>query len=135
MKISQIAREAGVTQDTVRHYVALGLLKPERNPGNGYQVFSASDRHRLGFIREARSLGFRLDDIRKMFVDAANADSPCPRVRAMMAERIAETRRRIAELSALCERMEQAMADWEGMPDAVPNGREVCRLIESRIHS
>lgn len=133
MKISEIARKAEVSTDTVRHYVALGLLIPDRNPENGYQVFSKKDLSQLRFIREARVLGFRLEDIRMIFADAEKASSPCPRVRSLLTERLRETRRRIAELTQLCERMEKAMTDWQNIPDCVPDGDAVCRLIESRM--
>ena len=133
MKISDLAGQADVTVDTVRHYVALGLLKPRRNPGNGYQEFSPKDLARLRFIRGARELGFRLEDIQAIFADAECGQSPCPRVRDLMAERLAETRRRIDKLTLLCERMEGAMEEWRNTPDSVPDGHSVCRLIESRL--
>ncbi len=133
MKISEMAKRVGVTTETVRHYVDSGLLNPGRDPHNGYQVFHDADLSRLQFIREARQLGFRLDDIRAIFEDADESHSPCPRVRELMAQRLAETRARIAELTELCERMEKAMDEWRRMPDSVPDGHSVCRLIESRI--
>ncbi len=133
MKISEIARKADVSTDTVRHYVALGLLTPTRNPDNGYQLFSKRDFSRLRFIREAQSLGFRLEEIQSMFADAKKESSPCPRVRQLITGRLAETRRKIEELTSLCERMEQAMADWQRIPDCVPDGDDVCHLIESRM--
>lgn len=133
MKMSEIARQAGVTPDAVRHYVDIGLLAPVRNPANGYQVFSAGDLSRLHFIRCARTLGFRLADIREIFEEAGKGRSPCPRVRELMAERITETRRQIDELSALCARMETAMSEWRNMHDSTPDGHSVCRLIESRF--
>ena len=39
---------------------------------------------------------------------------------------------RIAELQALCDRMESTMESWREMPDRSPNGTSVCHLIESQ---
>ena len=50
-----------------------------------------------------------------------------------MRKHIDETRDTIRELSALCDRMESSMAEWDAMPDSVPTGQSVCRLIESQI--
>lgn len=133
MKISQLSRTVGVTRDTIRHYVDLGLLTPRRDPDNGYQIFDRAALSRLQFIRAARQLGFHLDDIRAIFADAEGDDSPCPRVRELLAQRIADTRRTITELTALCDRMEHTLAEWETMPDSTPNGHSVCKLIESRL--
>lgn len=57
MKISELAKAAGTSKDTVRHYVELGLLQPGRNPENGYQVFDGVALGRLNFIKTARGLG------------------------------------------------------------------------------
>jgi len=131
MKIGELATAAGVTRDTIRHYLALGLIHARRNPDNGYQIFDASVLARLRFIRTARELGFHLGDIKQIFADADNHKSPCPRVRDLMEQRIAETRDTIARLTALCDRMEKAVAQWRMLPDSVPDGLSVCRLIEA----
>jgi|TARA_R110001592_G_scaffold265020_2_gene530560 DNA-binding transcriptional MerR regulator len=133
MKISQLASKAGVTKDTVRHYVSIGLLSPDRDKSNGYQIFGNQALSRLRFIKTARQLGFHLDDIQRIFSDADHAHSPCPKVREMMQQRILETRKTIEELTSLCDRMEASMAEWESMPDSTPDGHSVCRLIESQI--
>ncbi len=133
MKISEIARRADVSKDTVRHYVSLGLLQPSRDVGNSYQVFGTDSLARLLFIRTARQLGFRLDDIRQIFQDAGQLQSPCPRVRELMQKHIEETRETIRELTLACARMESTLAEWDSMADSTPNGHSICRLIESQI--
>jgi hypothetical protein len=52
-------------------------------------------------------------------------------VRQIIERRIGENRRRLEELNALQQRMEQALAKWRTMPDGVPDGDRVCELIES----
>lgn len=135
MKISQLASKAGVTKDAIRHYVSLGLLCPDRDKHNGYQIFGVQALSRLLFIKTARQLGFHLEDIQRIFSDADHAHSPCPGVREMMQLRILETRKTIEELTALCNRMEASMTEWGNMPDSTPDGSSVCRLIESQIDS
>ena len=133
MKISELASRVSVTRDTIRHYVSMGLLVPERDPANGYQIFGVESLSRLQFIKTARQLGFGLGDIQQIFRDAEGGSSPCPRVRDLMRQRIAETRQTICELSVLCDRMESSVADWDSLPDCVPTGQSVCRLIESQM--
>jgi len=133
MKVSELAKRAGVTKDTIRHYVAIGLLDASRDPDNGYQIFTERALSRLQFIKTARQLGLRLDDIQAIFADAAHDHSPCPRVRELIADRIQETRKTIQELSLLCDRMESSMEAWQDMPDGEPDGHSICRLIESQM--
>lgn len=133
MKIGEIAMAAGVSKDTVRHYVELSLLSPDKNPDNGYQMFSQKSLNRLRFIKAARELGLHLADIQLIFADAEETHSPCPRVRDLLLERLRETQERIAELTRLHDRMSRAVQQWEAMPNSEPNGHSVCKLIESQI--
>ena len=41
MTVSELARLAGVTADTVRHYTRSGLLVPIRDESNGYNCYSS----------------------------------------------------------------------------------------------
>ncbi|MDR5867139.1 MerR family transcriptional regulator [Halomonas koreensis] len=131
MKVSELARQAGVTAETVRHYTREGLLRPERHPDNGYQLYDQHELHRLRFIQRARTLGFGVAEIREILEHADQGDSPCPMVRDLLAERLPRIRERIAELEALAERMERALDAWAEMPDGTPDGHSLCRLIES----
>ncbi|PRY70805.1 MerR family transcriptional regulator [Halomonas ventosae] len=131
MKVSELARLAGVTAETVRHYTREGLLHPERHPENGYQLFGQGDLDRLRFIQRARTLGFGVAEIRDILDHADHGDSPCPMVRDLLASRLPQIRERIRELQSLASRMEQALTAWEEMPDGTPDGHSLCRLIES----
>ncbi|WP_280540722.1 MerR family transcriptional regulator [Chromohalobacter sp. 11-W] len=131
MKVSDLARAAGVTGETVRHYTREGLLHPQRDPDNGYQLYDADDLNRLRFIQRARTLGFSLREVREILEHADHGDSPCPMVRDLLAERLPEIQSRIRELQALATRMENALTTWRDMPDGTPDGHSLCRLIES----
>jgi MerR family copper efflux transcriptional regulator len=66
MLISEFARAAGLTSDTVRFYVRRGLLKPlagKKGGSNPYQVFTAEHVEMARAIRMAQSLGFSLREI------------------------------------------------------------------------
>lgn len=131
MKVSELAREAGVTAETVRHYTRESLLQPTRDPSNDYQIYTLSDLERLRFIQRARTLGFSVVEIREILEQADHGDSPCPLVRDLLASRLPEIHQRITELQALAARMEQALETWAKMPDGTPDGHSLCRLIES----
>jgi DNA-binding transcriptional MerR regulator len=131
MKVSELARRAEVTAETVRHYTREGLLHPQRDPDNGYQLFDQTDLERLRFIQRARTLGFSVAEIGDILAHADQGDSPCPMVRDLLASRLPQIRARIRELEALASRMEQALDAWAEMPDGTPDGHSLCRLIES----
>ncbi len=130
MKVSELARQAGVSADTVRHYTRIGLLKPKRNPDNGYQIYDQVALKHLRFIQQARLLGFSLNEIELIVHHEHSGTSPCPMVRTLMTRHLPKVRAQIAELQQQMMRMERAMAAWEEMPDAVPDGDAICPLIE-----
>jgi len=131
MYVTELARKTGISPDTVRYYSKTAMLNPRRNEDNGYQVYGNSDVRRLRFIRAAKSLGYTLSDIREIFADAEHGQSPCPRARALIERHIKETEARLAELTTLHEKMQQALKAWECMEDSEPTGESVCALIET----
>ena len=61
--IQDIARLAGTTSRTLRHYGELGLLSPSRIGGNGYRYYDADALARLQRILLLRELGLGLPAI------------------------------------------------------------------------
>ncbi len=132
MKVNDLAKAAGVSAETVRHYARQGLIQAKKDPANGYRFFPTSDVQRLKFIKAAQRLGLSLQDIRRIFADANKGESPCPRVRHMIAQRIEESAEQIRELQKVRRRMQRALKEWDRMSDGTPDGHSICRLIESQ---
>jgi DNA-binding transcriptional MerR regulator len=126
-----LAKRANVPIYTIRHYTKIGLLKPVRNPGNGYKFYQFSDATRLRFILAAKNLGFTLTEISHILDEAQNGNSPCPLVRDIIKLRIEENQRKIKELKQMQKKMESAFGGWSKMQNSMPNGESVCHLIES----
>ena len=64
MNISQLAKTAGVSTDTVRYYEKQGLLQAPTRQDNGYRSYTAAHIEAIRFVRGAQSLGFSLAEIR-----------------------------------------------------------------------
>ena len=75
MKVSQVARNLGVSPDTIRYYTRIGLLHPNYS-SNGYKSYSAKDVSRLRFVLRAKMLGFSLADIKSIFEISERGDLP-----------------------------------------------------------
>ncbi|TSD93957.1 MerR family transcriptional regulator [Skermania sp. ID1734] len=98
LRISELASRSGVPVRTLRYYETIGLVRPQRDP-NGYRRYGSDDVERLGFVAGAKRLGLRLDEIAELL--ALRTDG-CAAVRdrleAVVAARLAESRRSIVEL-------------------------------------
>lgn len=130
MTVKELSRVTDVTADAIRYYARIGLLHPERNESNGYRRFARTDVIRLKFIQRAKTLGYKLDEIREILAASEHGDSPCPLARELIARRIKENRKALDEALILQKRMENAMAQWRELPDGVPVGDSICILIE-----
>ncbi len=131
MTAGVLAKKTDVPIYTVRHYTRIGLLKPSRNPGNGYKVYQFSDTTRLRFIIAAKDLGFTLAEITHILDEAKHGNSPCPMVREIVEQRIEENKKKIREMQKLQKKMEKSLDTWTEMENSMPNGDSVCHLIES----
>jgi DNA-binding transcriptional MerR regulator len=83
------------------------------------------------FIRMAKHLGFTLNEIKQITWHADTGESPCDDVRKIIQHRIKENRARIEEMSKLQARMEEALQQWQLMPNGTPDGNSICHLIEA----
>lgn len=99
--IGDLSRETGVKIPTIRYYESIGLMpEPPRTAGNR-RLYGRAHLERLGFIRQARDLGFSIEAIATLIQLAGHPDSPCADVDRLAREHRAEIRRKIRQLEAL----------------------------------
>ena len=85
LTIGELARQTGVSVETIRFYEHEGLLvKPERPPGS-IRTYPHEAIERLSFVHEAKEVGFTLREIRDLIAlrDDPQADAAAVRGRAM----------------------------------------------------
>jgi len=126
----ELARLAGVSPDTLRHYERIGVLPPPPRSPAGYRRYPASALDRVRLIRRALSIGFSLDELRRVLQVRDRGGAPCRKVRDLAATKLAELELRIAEFQALRDRLRAILADWDARLDGMSDGRPA-RLLES----
>ena len=65
-RITQLAREFGLSRSTLLYYDQIGLLPPSGRSEAGYRSYSLSDRERLATICSYRQAGLGIEDIRRL---------------------------------------------------------------------
>lgn len=74
-QIGEFSRLGSVTIDTLRHYDALGLLKPAKvDPSTGYRYYSAKQLQPLNQILALKEVGFSLEEITRILRDNLTTD-------------------------------------------------------------
>lgn len=103
LRIGEVSRRAGVTEQTVRYYERLGLLRPERRSSSGYRLYGDAELGRLRFIRRARAIGISLEEIRTLLPVAERGECGPLRqdVLGLLDGKLVEARRLVHELERL----------------------------------
>jgi DNA-binding transcriptional MerR regulator len=101
MKIGEVAREAGVTVDTVRFYERVGVLPaPERRP-SGYRIYEPATIERIKLTRELQAIGFSLTDVVDALAAHDAGGATCESERWRLQAVLDRVDGKLAELTAL----------------------------------
>jgi MerR family transcriptional regulator, mercuric resistance operon regulatory protein len=124
LQIGELSRRTGCNIETIRYYERIGLISAPPRRGR-YRSYGARDVERLSFVRRARELGFKLDEVRALLALATDDPAACAEARDLAAAHLVDVRARIADL----RRMERVLADSVKACEA---GREPgCPLIQT----
>jgi Cu(I)-responsive transcriptional regulator len=124
LTIGRAARASGVSAKRIRHYEAIGLLRPAERTEAGYRLYTPADLHELRFIASARALGFSIAKIAELLDLWRNRERASADVKALALEQAAMLRGRIAELEAMAGTLETLAARCEG------GARPDCPILE-----
>ena len=113
MNIGEVSRASGLPAKTIRYYEDIDLVRPARG-ANGYRDFSEQDTHKLAFLGRSRSLGFTIEDCRKLLSLYEDRDRASADVKALASEHLDRITRKIEELQALKSTIETLVACCHG---------------------
>ena len=124
MLISQFATATGLPVDTVRFYIAKGLLRPERSVKGGsnpYQIFNEQDVTTARMIRLQQTLGYSLAEILALNAEYRAGEHSPERTLEVLQSQIARLEERKAALETALSFL-RGKVDWikAGKPEAAP---------------
>lgn len=128
LRPGRLARLAGVSTDTLRHYERKGLLTPRRS-SNGYREYGPAALARVRLVRQWLSMGFTLDELARIVQIRERGGAPCRQVRALAAEKLKSTEAQIHDLSKLRDHLRTLLGDWDARLALTPKG-EPARLLD-----
>lgn len=86
--IGQVAKQTGVSVETIRYYEKEGLMEVPERKNNGYRLFKEQTIDRLSFIQQAKELGFSLREIGELLSIKADANMVCSDVKQLAQEKL-----------------------------------------------
>lgn len=102
LTIGKLAKQAGVSSETIRYYQRIGLLRiPETT--QSYRYYQDCDLERLLFIKRAKQAGLQLSEIAELLALDGLQDKQ--RVRDVIKKRLHEIQQRMDELKHLQHRL------------------------------
>ncbi len=114
MNIGAAAAASGVTARMIRHYEAIGLLRPAQRRANDYRDYGERDVHELKFIRRGRRLGFSMDEIGVLLALWRDRARPSREVRRIAETHVVELEARIAEMQAMAKTLRELVHKCHG---------------------
>jgi len=129
--IGQLAASAGIKPDSVRFYERSELLPKPKRSAAGYRVYDQAAVSRLRFIKKAQSLGFTLDEVRRILSLQGQGGATCRSVLAIATATLQETEIKLRELQKFHTSLAANVKRWKKLPAGRKCAAEFCDLIES----
>jgi DNA-binding transcriptional MerR regulator len=108
MKIGEVAKDSGVTVDTVRFYERVGVLPPPARTESGYRDYEPDAVERIRLTRELQAIGFTLAESVDALAAHDAGGATCESERWRLEAVLNRVDAKIAELTALRGRIVEA---------------------------
>ena len=125
MKVSELARAAGINPQTVRYYEREGLLDEPVRTTSGYRDYDRSAVIRLRFICEAKQIGFTLREIRELMGLDSQAPGSCASVQAIVETKLDDIEEKLRAMRRVRKILRQLQERCAERPDEAP-----CPVLE-----
>ncbi|WP_419599976.1 MerR family transcriptional regulator [Thiolapillus sp.] len=123
LTIGKLAKQAGVTIETIRYYQRKGLLQEPEKPLYGYRQYPPEAVARIKFIKRAQQAGFTLREIAELLsMDSGH----CLDVRKMAEQKRQQIDQQIKDLNALRNVLDSLIEGCQSASTA-----EKCSLIDA----
>lgn len=110
LTVGQVARLAGVTPKTLRHYDRLGVLRPaEVDPVTGYRWYRPAQVEQVRLVRRLRALELPLEDVCRLLELVGDREA----FRSALAEHRRRIDARVTRLRGILHTIDHALTDEE----------------------
>jgi MerR family transcriptional regulator, copper efflux regulator len=130
MRSGELAKQAKVSPDTIRHYERMGLLKAPKRSAAGYRDYPLGATDRLRLIRRALGAGFSLRELAEILRIRDSGRIPCRSVRDAAGKKLVELDRQIRDLKTARQQLRLILRDWDARLASTKRGQPA-KLLEN----
>jgi DNA-binding transcriptional MerR regulator len=116
LKMGDLTRACGVSDQAARLYERMGLLKPVGRTAKGYRLYDAGSVETLSFIKQAQRSGFTLEDIRTLIHMDLQDVQTCSSMKDLLDQKIHDLTERLVELTAMKHVLRSLRQACDGEP-------------------
>ena len=114
--INQLSKETGTPIHTIRYYEKYGLFKGKKDASirtNNYTWYDDEVVEKLELIKEAKAIGFRLAEIKKLIDAWYSKRLSVEKKKAVLLQKMVEIDDKIQQLEAMKKMIEEGIRDVE----------------------
>jgi DNA-binding transcriptional MerR regulator len=113
LRSGDLAKAAGVSPDTIRHYEKIGVLPQASRTESGYRVYPASAVERVVVVQRALRIGFTLAELAEVLKTRDAGGVPCRHVYELAQGKLKVIGADIEALKRTKRYLQRVLADWE----------------------
>jgi len=114
LNIGQVAKQTGVTVETIRFYEKQELIaKPQRSDA-GYRQYPLDTLKRIRFIQHCKEVGFTLKDIGELLALRQEPGASCTEIKLCTMQKIEEVDQKIHDLNQIREALARMIMKCSG---------------------
>lgn len=114
LNIGQVAKQTGVTVETIRFYEKKGLIEAPERSDSGYRRYPAEITKRVHFIRRAKEVGFTLSEISELLTLRREPGTSCSDIKLRATQKIESVDQKIQDLQRIRDALARMVLKCQG---------------------
>lgn len=116
LKMGDLTKACGVSDQAVRLYERMGLLRPVGKTAKGYRIYDAGSVEIMQFIKQAQRSGFNLEEIGVLLHTDIQDDQACASMKELLDRKIHALAERLVELQRTKDVLQSLRKACDGEP-------------------
>lgn len=114
LSIGQLAKQTGLSAETIRFYERHGLITPPPRTDSNYRVYPEEEIPRLRFIKRAKALGFTLNEIKELIDIRHDPKATKADIKKRTEEKIAGIKEKVRDIENILKALEHLSSACDG---------------------